>query len=150
MTEQTRLEEGDVIKVLEAHDGHRPGAILVIEEVIRADDPESDFEEEYSIVNGSSVMGGTAITSKVERVYTKAEYERTHPTWKNATDQIKDALSGVEGTTYVEVASSGVGMDPPGFSGVSALELTFLRDDGHAVQATAQITGRVLSLDEMA
>lgn len=146
---QPRLEEGDVVKVLEAHDRRRPGELLVIEEVIRADDPENDSGEEYSIANGSRSMGSTVLTSKVERVYTKAEYEQAYPKWGSVTDQIKDALSGLDDVSYVEVATGDMRLDPGEHSGTSLIELSFRRDDGHIVHANVRVTGRVLPLDEM-
>lgn len=146
---QTRLEEGDVIKVLEAHNDLCPGELLVIEEVVHTDHPDNDTGEEFNIVNGTNIMNGSALTSKVERVHTKTEYEDAYPKWGSIVEQIKDALSGIDDASYVEVTTADAHPNPDEHSGTADIDLYFQHDDGHSVHTSVRIKGRVLPLDEM-
>lgn len=145
-----KLELGDVIEIVEAHQRHRIGVKLVIQEIIRADDKDNDAGFEYGFADGASCMGSPFNSHQVKRLHTKAEYESSLPSWKGITEQIRDALSNVDNTSYTETAISEVREGPSGRSGVSVIELSFKRDDGHTIQAMVQISGHVLGLDEMA
>lgn len=144
-----RLEVGDVIEVTEAHQRHRVGAKLVVNDIVRADDKDNDAGFEYGFADGATCIGSPFNTHQVKRLQTKAEYEASLPSWKSITEQIRDSLVNIDDTSNSETSISEVREGPSGRSGVSVIELSFTRNDGHTVQAMVQISGHILGLDEM-